>query len=154
MKVKLENESFIKKKELSEIDFIKELFLSIIVSVSIVFLTFVVFIGTFFENNFCREILVWFGAKENSIESNIQNSGFALLVVLVILLLVISNLGSKTKSEVLKKILNSKLSKQLYILIAVILLAVVFWKVASLVIIGFIVVFALLMLGVFINNRV
>jgi polyferredoxin len=154
MKVKIESESFIKKKEVSEIDFIKELFLSIVVSVTIVFLTFVVFIGTFFENNFCREILVWFGAKENSIESNIQNSGFALLVVLVILLLVISNLGSKTKSEVLKKILNSKLSKQLYILIAVVLLAVVFWKVASLVIIGFIVVFALLMIGVFINNRV
>lgn len=154
METKKENEIFIEKKEVSEIDFIKELLLSFIVSVSIVFLTIIIIIGTFFENNFCRETLVWFSAKENSIENTIQNNGFALLVVVVILLLIISNLGSNTKSQVLKKILNSKISKQLYILIAVVLSAVVFWKVASMLIIGSVVVFTLLMIGIFINNRI
>lgn len=154
METKTKNEMIIEKGEVSEIDFIKELLLAITASASILFLTLIVIIGTFFENNFCRQILTWFTENSNSTESDIQNGGFALSIAIVVLLLVISHLGSNTKSEILKKTLDSKKSKQIYILIIVALLAVVFWKVASMLIIGFIVVFALLLIGIFINNRV
>ena len=103
METKTKNEMIIEKGEVSEIDFIKELLIAITVSALILFLTLIVIIGTFFENNFCRQILTWFTENSNSTESDIQNGGFAISIAIVVLILVISHLGSNTKSEILKK---------------------------------------------------
>lgn len=140
--------------EQTEIKFIKELFLAILICGLILFSSITVIVGTFFENTFFRNILTFFSSDKISIEDKIQDSGFAISAIVLILLFSLSYIGTKAKSEILKKKLNSKKSIQIYILMVLVLFAVVFWQVSAMLIIGSIVVFALLMIGVFINNRI
>lgn len=140
--------------EEKEIRFIKEFFVVILAIGLITFSTITIIIGTFFESNFFRRVLLFFSSDKISLEDKIQNSGFGISMIAIMLMLFLNNIGSKTKIETLKKILDSKRSTQIYILIGLLLFAVVFWKASTILVIGFALVFVLVMLGISINNRV
>lgn len=140
--------------EEKEIILIKDAFKVLLVSVLIVFLTITVIVGTFLENTFFRKILTFFSSDDViSIEDKIQNSGLAISIIIVLLMLVLNQIGSKTRTEILKKTLDTKRSIQIYILIGLLLFTVVFLKVSIMLLLGFAIVFVLVMIGVFINNR-
>ncbi len=139
--------------EENEIRFIKELFLVILLAGLIIFSTITIIVGTFFEYTFSRKILLFITSDSISLEDKILQGGGVFATLGVLIMLVLNQIGSKTKSEILKKALDSKRSTQIYILIGMLLFAVVFWKVSTILLIGFAIVFVLVMMGVFINNR-
>ena len=139
--------------EEKEIILIKDVFKVLLVSVLIVFLTITVIVGTFLENTFFRKILTFFSSDDViSIEDKIQGSGFGFSCFVVMLILILNQIGSKTKTEILKKTFDSRKSIQIYILIGFLLFAVVFWEATAMLLIGFAFILAILGISILLGK--
>lgn len=139
--------------EEKEVSFIKELFVVILAIGLIVFLTITVIVGTFLENTFFRKILTFFSSDDViSIEDKIRGSGFGFSCIVVLLILILNQIGSKTKTEILKKTFDSRKSIQIYILIGFLLFAVVFWEATAMLLIGFAFILAILGISILLGK--
>jgi hypothetical protein len=126
----------VKTIEQTEIKFIKVLFLTILIYGLILFSSITVIVGTFFKNTIFRKILLFLDSNSISYEDKIMSGAFTISVIVLILMFFLSNIGSNTKSEVLKKAINSPRATHIHILIVVLLFGGVFWQASAMILIG------------------
>jgi dipeptide/tripeptide permease len=65
-----------------------------------------------------------------------MSGAFTISVIVLILMFFLSNIASNTKSEILKKAINSPRATHIHILIVVLLFGGVFWQASAMILIG------------------